>query len=206
MLKQTIVSYPDRGPYGNGAYRGNTSGYLIKDLAETFGAGSLFDPMEGSGTSRDVAKHLGIRYEGRDLREGFDIMSPISRKQIEALDKFDMVFFHPPYWNMITYRQNNPHDFSSGSYPTYLARMHNSLTWLGSLLNPGGRLCLLLADLRRGNQTFFLNDDTTAPKIKGVIKEFRVIKVQHNTTSDGNVNLVGNVRMVHEYVTVWYKP
>ena len=30
----SILSYKDRGPYGNANYRGNCSGYVIKDLIE----------------------------------------------------------------------------------------------------------------------------------------------------------------------------
>jgi hypothetical protein len=28
----SVVSYPDRGPWGDSRYRGNCSGYLVKDL------------------------------------------------------------------------------------------------------------------------------------------------------------------------------
>ena len=33
---QSIVSYKERGNYGNAKYRGNCSGYIIKDLIEQF--------------------------------------------------------------------------------------------------------------------------------------------------------------------------
>ena len=33
---QSVVSYPDRGPWGNNKYRGNMSGYLVKDIIEQF--------------------------------------------------------------------------------------------------------------------------------------------------------------------------
>jgi len=32
----SVVSYPDRGPYGKSDYRGNCSGYLIKELLEHY--------------------------------------------------------------------------------------------------------------------------------------------------------------------------
>jgi len=50
----SVVSYPDRGPWGDSRYRGNCSGYLVKDLILRFGCKSVFDPAEGSGTVRDV--------------------------------------------------------------------------------------------------------------------------------------------------------
>jgi len=30
----SVISYKDRGPYGNNSYRGNCSGYVIKDLIQ----------------------------------------------------------------------------------------------------------------------------------------------------------------------------
>ena len=33
---QSIVSYKDRGNFGNSKYRGNCTGYIIKDLIEHF--------------------------------------------------------------------------------------------------------------------------------------------------------------------------
>lgn len=42
---QSVVSYPDRGPWGNNKYRGNCSGYLIKDLIEQFHIKNMSDYM-----------------------------------------------------------------------------------------------------------------------------------------------------------------
>jgi hypothetical protein len=50
----SVVSYPDRGPWGDSRYRGNCSGHLVKDLILRFNCRSVFDPTEGSGTVRDV--------------------------------------------------------------------------------------------------------------------------------------------------------
>jgi hypothetical protein len=41
----SVVSYPDRGKYGNNKWRGNCSGYLIKDLLEWYKPKKAFDPM-----------------------------------------------------------------------------------------------------------------------------------------------------------------
>ena len=46
----SVVSYPDRGPWGDPKYRGNCSGWLAKDLILRFKVQSVFDPAEGSGT------------------------------------------------------------------------------------------------------------------------------------------------------------
>ena len=74
----SVVSYPNRAPFGDHRYRGNCDGRLIRDLILRYGAARVCDPMEGSGTSRDVVEGLnkykrsGISYWGGDLRKGFD--------------------------------------------------------------------------------------------------------------------------------------
>ena len=61
-----------RGPHGRADYRGNCSGYLIKDLVRYFGATRVLDPMTGGGTCRDVCDELGIECYSFDLRENQD--------------------------------------------------------------------------------------------------------------------------------------
>ncbi|MEW5910366.1 MAG: hypothetical protein AB1659_11240, partial [Thermodesulfobacteriota bacterium] len=109
----SVVSYPDRGPWGDSRYRGNCSGHLVKDLILRFNCRSVFDPAEGSGTVRDVVVGINqylrrsIDYEGRDLKSGWDLMSdPLPEKQ------FDMVWYHPPYHDMIQY-SDKPRDLSN---------------------------------------------------------------------------------------------
>src|SRR6266511_4246341 len=68
----SIVSYPDRGPWGDNRYPGNSSGYLLIDLCATYAPRAVLDPMEGGGTSRDVCADMGITYQGFDLHSGVD--------------------------------------------------------------------------------------------------------------------------------------
>ena len=64
----SVVSYLDRGPFGDHRYPGNCSGRLIKNLILRYRAKRVGDPMQGSGTSRDVVdglnkyKKTGISY------------------------------------------------------------------------------------------------------------------------------------------------
>ena len=109
----SVVSYPDRGPWGDARYRGNCSGYLVKDLILRFNCQSVFDPAEGSGTVREVVNGINqylrrtIDYEGRDLTKGWDILSsPLPETQ------FDLLWYHPPYWDIIRY-SDNPNDLST---------------------------------------------------------------------------------------------
>ncbi len=75
----SVASHPNRCPlWGSSRYRGNCDGRLIRDLVLRYNARKVADPMEGSGTSRDVVNGLNqyrrlsiISYWGGDLRTGF---------------------------------------------------------------------------------------------------------------------------------------
>ena len=68
----SVVSYPQRGPWGNNRYPGNCSGYMLIDLCATYRPQRVLDPMEGGGTSREVCADMGITYTGFDLHSGTD--------------------------------------------------------------------------------------------------------------------------------------
>ncbi len=94
----SVVSYPRRCQlWGDPGYRGNCDGNLIKNLILRYRAKNVADPMEGSGTTRDVIeglnryKHAGITYWGGDLQRGFDL----TKQDLPGV--YDFVWIHPPY-------------------------------------------------------------------------------------------------------------
>jgi hypothetical protein len=70
----------DRGPWGDSSNRGNFSGYLVKGLILRVHCHKVFDPVKGSGTTKDVVLGINqysnkeIYYDGRDLQDSWDIM------------------------------------------------------------------------------------------------------------------------------------
>lgn len=54
-IKKSILSYSDRGTWGNSTYRDNVSGHVIKDLLETYKPKHFVEIFSGGGTGRDVA-------------------------------------------------------------------------------------------------------------------------------------------------------
>ena len=68
----SILSFPDRGPWGDKAYRGNCSGHIYKSLYEQLEPKSIVEVFAGSGTAKDVADELGIPIVTLDLKDGFD--------------------------------------------------------------------------------------------------------------------------------------
>jgi len=65
--KRSLISYPYRGFFGDDEFSGNASGWLLVDLILPYKPKKVFDPMEGSGTSRDVCRIMDIEYEGGDI-------------------------------------------------------------------------------------------------------------------------------------------
>jgi hypothetical protein len=101
MCNNSILSYPDRGPWGDASYRGNCSGYVYREIFERLRPRVFTDPMVGSGTSVEVAREMHIKAYGLDLRSGFNILK---QRILEVVQKpSDSVLSHPPYHDMIVY-------------------------------------------------------------------------------------------------------
>lgn len=199
----SVVSYPDRGPWGESRYRGNCSGYLVKDLILRFKCQSVFDPAQGGGTVKDVVSGINkfrrnnIHYEGRDLKEGWDIITGLMPEK-----QFDMVWFHPPYWDIIRY-SDNPYDLSNCmTLDEFELKLNRSAEKLSDVLSrPGGILAVLLGDKRKnGNYYPLMRTLLTNPNI-GRLKAI-IIKVQHNCMSDRKFYSSNNPFLIpikHEY-------
>ena len=205
----SVVSYPDRGPWGDPKYRGNCSGWLAKDLILRFGVQSVFDPMEGSGTIREVVhginlyRQKNILYEGRDLKQGWDILtSPMPEKQ------FDMVWYHPPYWDIILYSNDSKDLSNCRTLEEFENRLNRSVERLMGALKPGGILVVLIGDKRRNGAYYPLIRTLLMSQKIGELKAI-IIKIQFHCQSDKKTYLARNPFMIpikHEYCLVYQKP
>jgi len=201
----SVVSYPHRCQlWGSSRYRGNCDGRLIKDLILKYDASKVADPMEGSGTSRDVVnglnqyKRLGISYWGGDLRSGFDL----TRQDLPGT--FDFVWIHPPYWNIVAYGSGASDLSNCESYERFREMLMVCLTRCYAALEMGGRLAVLIGDVRRrGQYTPIVKDVLNFPY--GEIRSI-IIKVQHHCTSDRKrYGRMEDVPIRHEYCIVFKK-
>ena len=205
----SIVSYPNRGPWGDPKYRGNCSGWLAKDLILRFKIQSVFDPAEGSGTIRDVVQGINtflqkdIHYEGRDLKQGWDVLTG----QLPE-DRFDMVWFHPPYWDIISY-SNDPKDLSNcRTLEEFENRLNRSVERLMETLMPGGIMAILIGDKRRNGTYYPLIRTLLMSQKIGNLKAI-IIKIQHHCQSDKQDYGARNPFLIpikHEYCLVYQKP
>lgn len=204
----SVVSYPDRGPWGDSSYRGNCSGHLVKDLIIRFKCQSVFDPSEGGGTVRDVVAGINqylkkdIKYEGRDLRQGWDILTgQLPEKQ------YDLVWYHPPYWDIIRYSEN-PKDLSNA--PTigeFESTLNRSIERLYQTVRPGGVMAVLIGDKRKFGQYYPLFRTLLVNDKIGQLKAI-IIKIQHNCRSDQRTYEQSNPFLIpikHEYCLIFQK-
>ncbi len=202
----SVVSYERReNAWGRADYRGNCDGRLFKNLVLRYGAKCVADPMLGSGTTRDVIaglnrhKGTGIKFWGGDLRNGFDLT------RLELPGRYDLVWLHPPYWNIVEYHAG-PGDLSAcRDYGEFRALLMLCLKRCYDALVVGGRLAVLIGDVRRAGQyTPIIRDILNFPH--GQIRSI-IIKVQHNCTSDRkSYGRLEDPPIKHEYCVVFKKP
>lgn len=179
----SIHGTPGRGNYGDAGYRGNCSGLLIKDLLQFYRPRRVLDPMEGSGTCRDVCRELRIEYFGGDIRLGFDATDP---KSFEDIGSFDFIWLHPPYWKMVAYNQGEPRCLSNAAtLPEFRSQLARVFKNCRSVLSDGGKLGLQIGDVReRGEyQALPFHVFYTASKVGFCLAAPEIVRFQHGATS-----------------------
>ncbi len=145
----SLYHHAEPGDYGSRGYPGNCGGHLIRDLLLYFQPASVFDPMTGSGTCRDVCRELSIPCSSQDIHAGFDACD--SREFAGPKPRFnpasfDFVWLHPPYWRQKLYAQD-PRDLSRATtLQDFLARYEMLLANCTSVLKPGGTMAVLMGD------------------------------------------------------------
>lgn len=208
-MMKSIVSYPERGEGGNNRYRGNCSPKLIEDLIDQFKPQRICDYMAGSFTTADAAKVKGITSCCYDLNHGFDLMT------MELPERSEFTFWHPPYWDIVTYSDNmykaeeviqkygfDPriNDLSRAkTWEEFVKMQNHCMMKLYSGLETGGRLAVLMGDVKKKGRLYSQLCEIVKP---GTLEQI-VIKAQYNCWSDrktyGNQNFIP---ICHEYLLI----
>lgn len=139
----SIHAREGRGDYGDATYRGNCSGLLIADLLNFFQPATVFDPMAGGGTCKDVCRHLRIPCQSHDLRQGCDASDLSHFRDITPVD---FVWLHPPYFKMIAYNQDHRCLSASATLSRFLLQLKQVLSNCLTVLKPNGVIALLIGD------------------------------------------------------------
>ncbi len=211
----SILSFPNRGPYGKSNYRGNCTGLLIKALIEHYKLQGLSDYMVGSGTTEDVVREMGIRGTFADLNRGYDMLS------MDIPDRAESIFFHPPYNNVIAYSstQYDPYavekatglsadtiiadDLSRcSSWDEFIKKLNYCCMLQYSALEKDGRMFILVGDIKKQGRLYSMLCDIIKP---GTLEQV-IIKAQHNCWSERQTYSNNNfVHILHEYLIVLRK-
>ena len=198
----SIHATQSRGPYGDSRYRGNCSGYLIKDLLRYFGARRVLDPMTGGGTCRDVCRKLGIECVSFDLREGQDAANPQS---YAGLGEFDFVWLHPPYWRQIVYNDDPRCLSNAPTIEDFLTQLGAVLTSCRSVLAEEGKIAVLMGNYSDKGRLMPLTYLTMLQAMKHGLWPActDIVRLQYNNTSSRKIYSSSFIPGVHDTCMVF---
>lgn len=138
----SLYHFDRAGEYGDRSYPGNCGGNLIVDLLRFFNARSVFDPMTGSGTCRDVCREMGVYCYSSDLHQNADACDASQFPR----ECFEFAWIHPPYWRQKLYT-DDPRDLSrTSTLPGFLERYRLLIANCAGALLPSGKLAILMGD------------------------------------------------------------
>lgn len=199
-MLQSILDYKDRGPWGDPKYRGNCSGYVIRDLLRHFQPGHFGEVFAGGGTGAMVAKEMGYADSFHlDLNPRFGGWNALTNDVPEGAD---FVFLHPPYHSIIQYSGvmwgvPHPDDLSRcGSYDEFIKKLDHVHAKVYASLRNGGRMAILVGDCRRDGEYFSIQRDMAW---LGHV-EAHLIKVQNNHHSSYKWYVGKFIPIVHEHL------
>lgn len=202
----SLMSYENRGHWGDSKYRGNCSGFVIKDMLQYFKPKQFIEVFAGSGTGFEVARELGITNSLHlDLNGKFG--SPFNALIDDMPAGSDFVFSHPPYHNMIIYSGNmwgeaHPDDLSRcESYEDFIRKLNIVNDKIYKSLTNGGRHATLVGDMRKNGAYYSIIKDMAW---FGEL-EAHIIKTQHNTVSGKKAYNGSFIPIEHEHLLVFRK-
>ncbi|WP_288328086.1 DNA methyltransferase [uncultured Clostridium sp.] len=205
----SIVSYLERGKWGNNKYRGNATGKLLIDLHKVYKFQEISDYMSGSFTTEDVGKDLGIITNCYDLNGLRGEESKFDLIDDEIKERNNFIYWHPPYWDIIKYSGfmygDAPlkNDLSHiKEYSEFIRVLNYCLAKQYSSLKVGGRMAILMADVKKNQRLYSMLLDMNK---LGTVEQI-VIKEQHNCMSDNKIYSNSNfIRIAHEYCIILRK-
>ena len=217
----TLLSFPNRGPWGNSKYRGNCSGWIPAYFIWKYGAKSVAEIFAGSGTTSDVCRDMEVKYTGIDLnpnplRENIISMN-ILDDNILLPDGFynaDMLFLHPPYPSINDVRYSDVmwkdtsgvgiYDIQNMNWENGMQAVNKAVLKGYAAMPPGAYEVILVGEIRSKGQYRSMFQNLAIP---GILHQ-TFIKMQHNTVS-GNRTYSGKndyALTAHEMIAVIKKP
>lgn len=204
----SILSFPNRGPWGKSSWRGNCSGHIYKDLFTRIKPKFVIDPMSGSGTAIEVANEMQIEALGLDLHSGFNILRDSILQK--AGKPADLVLSHPPYHDVVLYSNNvwgsqaHPDDLSRcASESEFNDKMQIAMLNQRDATKVGGIYGTIIGDRRKGGKySSYQAEIITRMKSDELLSV--IIKQQHNTMSERkSYGTMALPFIEHEYILLF---
>jgi len=215
----SFMAFPERGNGGDSKWRGNCSPQVVasilryvldakryygKDISQF----TLLDPMSGSGTSKAAADKMGVKSILYDLNPAPAAgTGNWNALKDDVDDSADLIFFHPPYHDIIHYSGNmwgNPHpdDLSRcEDYHDFLEKLNLCIRKFYMALRKDGRLAVLVGDIRTKGQFYSIQHDMMR---MGDFESF-LVKGQFNCVSDSRRYEKPFIPIVTEYMLLMHK-
>lgn len=152
LILSTLWDVGPRKNYaGDPLFHGNSPTQIVEQCVLRLSKKNdlIVDPMAGSGTILDVCKLLDRQYIGYDLNPPTgrrDIIKNNSERIPLNNNSVDMIFLHPPYWNLINYSKMKE-DLSNCGLEDFYKRMKNVVNECYRVLKPNKFFCILVGDL-----------------------------------------------------------
>ena len=214
----TVLSFPDRGPWGNNQYRGNCSGYIHAFLIDQYNVDFMAEMYAGGGTGYDVCKDMGVRYVGCDLnphpvRPNIFVCNALTDEIPEEFSEADFIFQHMPYPEIgIKYAGSEYADPEEKLKTQDIGQMdfkrgmmaNNKVTMkLYNVMAPGAKMGILCGNVRKKGK---YHDMMLSLALPGEVIQ-NIVKMQYNCVSNGRTYARKNfVPIVHENLVILQKP
>lgn len=198
----SILSFPERGPWGDARYPGNSSGFVLLELLAALKPRFVIDVTAGSGTNVALCNDHGVRVLGLDLKDGFNALKDSVLERVG--EPADITWSHPPYWDVKKY-SSHPDDLSAaGSEDEFLDMLHVLLLNQREATREGGHYVTLLGDRRKGGCYSSYQADCITRMPKDELRSV-IVKTQHNVSSRTNTYALRYPLVAHEYLLVWQR-
>lgn len=217
----SVWSFDKRADYaGDGKYHGNSIPQVVENavLLYTKEGETVLDPMAGSGTTVTVCKMLKRRCIAMDIQPenttgGVLHGDAMHVSQILHGELVDMIFWHPPYWNMVVYSHEHG-DISNTTWPGFIDACHNLLAEFYKVLKIGGHIIILSGDKVQGGE-FYPVSRTLANMAEsiGFVDRGVAIKTTINSTSQivkgktiwAELAYTNNLKVSHDTINIFSK-
>ena len=198
----SIMSFPERGPWGDARYPGNASGFVLLELLAALKPRFVIDVTAGSGTNVELCNDFSFRVLGLDLKDGFNALKDSVLER--AGEPADLTWSHPPYWDVKKYSSHLDDLSCCKDEDEFLDKLHVLLLNQREATRAGGHYATLIGDRRKAGCYSSYQADCITRLPKDELRSV-IVKTQHNVSSRTNTYALRYPLVAHEYLLVWQR-